>query len=145
MHCAKCRSERFTKAGFNQQGRQIVRCTGCGRRQTERSSSPFGGSRFPNDIIAPAVRWYLRFRLSYVDIVELLAERGISVDPSTMFDWVQRSSNLLPHSMTHLLRRGPRSRSSTRGIPSSGAGSCCARSALPCMALPTSAWSTAST
>jgi transposase-like protein len=32
---------------------------------------------------------YLRFRLSYADLAELLAERGVVVDPSTVYDWVQ--------------------------------------------------------
>ena len=84
-----CRGQRLTKAGSDQQGRQIFRCADCGRRQTDRSTSAFSGYRFSDDVIALAVRWYLRFRLSYVDLVELLAERGIQVDPSTVFDWVQ--------------------------------------------------------
>jgi len=88
MECVRCAGEQFTKAGTDQERRQIFRCTACGRRQTERSSSTFSGYRFPDEIIALAVRWYLRFRLSYVDLVDLLAERGISVDPSTVFDWV---------------------------------------------------------
>jgi transposase, IS6 family len=37
-----------------------------------------------------AVRWYLRYGLSYRDVEELLAERGISVDHVTIFRWVQR-------------------------------------------------------
>jgi len=45
------------------------------------------GYRFPDDVIALAVRWYLRYRLPYADLAELLAERGILVDPSTIFDW----------------------------------------------------------
>ena len=56
---------------------------------TIRSGSAFSGYRFPDEVIALAVRWYLRFRLSYADVVELLAERGISVDPSTVYDWVR--------------------------------------------------------
>jgi transposase-like protein len=36
------------------------------------------------------VRWYVRFRLSYADVVEWLAERGITVDRSTIYRWVQR-------------------------------------------------------
>lgn len=36
--------------------------------------------RFPPDVITVAVRWYLRYGLSYRDVVELLAERGITVD-----------------------------------------------------------------
>ena len=38
---------------------------------------------------ARAVRWYLRYRLSYVEAAEWLAERGIIIDPSTIFGWVQ--------------------------------------------------------
>ena len=37
-----------------------------------------------------AVRWYLRYGLSYRDLEELLAERGIDVDHVTLFRWVQR-------------------------------------------------------
>ena len=42
--------------------------------------SAFAGFRFPPEVIVLAVRWYLRFGLSYRDIEELLAERGIEVD-----------------------------------------------------------------
>jgi transposase, IS6 family len=42
-----------------------------------------------------AVRWYLRFGLSYRDVEELLAERGIEVDHVTVFRWVQRFTSLL--------------------------------------------------
>jgi len=66
------------------------------RRQTDRSTSACRNYRFPfpDDIIALAVRWYLRFRLPYADIVELLAERGVHVDPSSVFDWVQHFTPL---------------------------------------------------
>ena len=37
-----------------------------------------------------AVGWYLRFSLSYRDVEELLAERGLSVDHVTVRRWVQR-------------------------------------------------------
>jgi len=42
--------------------------------------SAFKGFRFPSEIIVLAVRWYLRFGLSYRDVEELLTERGIEVD-----------------------------------------------------------------
>jgi transposase, IS6 family len=42
-----------------------------------------------------AVRWYLRFGLSYRDVEELLAERGIDVDHVTVHRWVQRFTSLL--------------------------------------------------
>ncbi len=42
-----------------------------------------------------AVRWYLRFGLSYRDVEELLAERGVQVDHVSVFRWVQRFTPLL--------------------------------------------------
>jgi transposase-like protein len=41
-------------------------------------------------VIVLAVRWYLRFGLSYRDVEELLAERGVAVDHVTVYRWVQR-------------------------------------------------------
>ena len=46
--------------------------------------------RFPAEVISVAVRWYLRYGLSYRDVEELLAERGITVDHVTVYRWVQR-------------------------------------------------------
>jgi hypothetical protein len=46
------------------------------------------GYRFPREVIAAAVRWYLRYGLSYRDVEELLAERGIEVDHVTIYRWV---------------------------------------------------------
>jgi hypothetical protein len=43
------------------------------------------GFCFPPDVIMLAVRWYLRFGLSYRDVKELLAERGIEVDHVTIY------------------------------------------------------------
>ena len=51
------------------------------RATTARSG--FAGFRFPPEVITLAVRWYLRFGLSYRDVEELLAERGIEVDHVT--------------------------------------------------------------
>jgi hypothetical protein len=48
--------------------------------------SAFAGFRFPPDVIMIAVRWYLRYSLSYRDVEELLAERGIAVEPYGMND-----------------------------------------------------------
>ena len=42
-----------------------------------------------------AVRWYLRFGLSYGDVEELLAERGIQVDHVTIYRWLVRFTPLL--------------------------------------------------
>jgi hypothetical protein len=59
------------------------------------SRSAFKGFRFPPEVIVLAVRWYLRFGLSYRDVEELLAERGIEVDHVTLYRWVHRFTPLL--------------------------------------------------
>jgi transposase-like protein len=46
-------------------------------------------------VIVVAVRWYLRFNLSYRDVEELLVERGVEVDHVTVYRWVQRFTPLL--------------------------------------------------
>ncbi len=50
---------------------------------------------FPPDVVIVAVRWYLRFGLSYRDVEELLAERGVEVDHVTIYRWVLRFTPLL--------------------------------------------------
>src|SRR3712207_3567412 len=52
--------------------------------------SSFAGFRFPPEVIMVAVRWYLRYGLSYRDVEELLAERGVEVDHVPIYRWVQR-------------------------------------------------------
>jgi transposase-like protein len=57
---------------------------------SSRSISSFApsGYRFPREVIAVAVRWYLRYSLSHRDVEELLAERSIEVDHVTIYRWV---------------------------------------------------------
>jgi transposase-like protein len=66
--------------------------------RSHRSTPPrsaFVGFRFPSDVIVLAVRWYLRFGLSYRDVEELLTERGVEVDHVTIHRWVLRFTPLL--------------------------------------------------
>jgi transposase, IS6 family len=49
--------------------------------------SAFAGFCFPPEVIVLSVRWYLRFALSYRDVEELLAERGVEVDHVTVYRW----------------------------------------------------------
>src|SRR4030081_3819972 len=58
-------------------------------------TSSFAGFRFPPEVITVAVRWYLRYGLSYRDIEELLGERGVIVDHVSIYRWVQRFTPLL--------------------------------------------------
>jgi transposase, IS6 family len=64
-------------------------------RRVSAPQSGFAGFRFPPEVIMVAVRWYLRYGLSYRDVEELLAERGVEVDHVTIYRWVQRFTPLL--------------------------------------------------
>jgi len=60
-------------------------------RPTPTARTAFAGFRFPPDVTVLAVRWYLRFGLSYRDVEELLAERGVEVDHVTVYRWCSGS------------------------------------------------------
>lgn len=51
--------------------------------------------RYPADIIAQCVRWYLTYALSLRNLEEMMTERGIEVDHSTFHRWVIRLLPLL--------------------------------------------------
>jgi IS6 family transposase len=59
------------------------------------SQSAFTGFRFPAEVIVLAVRWYLCYGLSYRDVEELQADRGVQIDHVTVYRWVQRFAPLL--------------------------------------------------
>jgi transposase-like protein len=50
----------------------------------------FGGRHFDREIIILCVRWYLRYKLSLRDLVEMMAERGLSLAHTTILRWVRR-------------------------------------------------------
>lgn len=49
----------------------------------------FKGRHFEGEIIIVCVRWYIRFKLSLRDLVEMMAERGLSLAHTTILRWVQ--------------------------------------------------------
>lgn len=53
----------------------------------------FKRMRFPTDIVLVCIRWYVAYPLSYRHIEEIMEERGVSVDHSTINRWAIR---LLP-------------------------------------------------
>jgi transposase-like protein len=55
-----------------------------------RKSSSFKWRHYAPDVILLCVRWYCRYQLSYRDVEEMMRERGLDVDHSTVFRWVQR-------------------------------------------------------
>ena len=64
----------------------------------------FKWRHFQADIIVCAVRWYLRYALRYRDVEELLRERGVWVDHTTVFRWVQRYAPALEKRCRPLLK-----------------------------------------
>lgn len=50
----------------------------------------FAGRHFDWEIIILCVRWYLRYKLSLRDLVEMMAERGLHLAHTTIMRWVQR-------------------------------------------------------
>lgn len=50
----------------------------------------FNGRHFDREVIVLCVRWYLRYKLSLRDLVEMMAERGLSLAHTTFLRWVKR-------------------------------------------------------
>ena len=92
MQCVRCgtvgRLDEMGAHSFRRPALALQR--ECRRRFTARSRSAFSRRWFTDELISLATRWYVRFRLSYADVVEWLAERGVMVDRSTVYRWVQR-------------------------------------------------------
>src|SRR5450631_1505593 len=64
---------------------------------------PFKWRHFQSDIILLCVHWYLRYTLSYRDLEEMMLERGLQVDHTTIYRWVQRyAPDLEKRSRPHL-------------------------------------------
>jgi transposase-like protein len=59
------------------------------RESAVAESDPFKWRHYQDEIILLCVRWYLRYALSYRDLEEMMGERGLSVDHTTIYRWVQ--------------------------------------------------------
>ena len=51
--------------------------------------SPYKGRQFTTAVILWAVRWYLQFPISHRDLERMLSDRGVTVDHTTIFRWIQ--------------------------------------------------------
>ena len=76
---------------------------------TRRRPALFRGRHFEDVIILLCVRWYLRYSLSYRDLEEIMAERGLSVDHVTIWRWVQRYAPILNQRIRRELKNRNRS------------------------------------
>ena len=55
-------------------------------------SNPFKWRHFQSDLILLNVCWYLHYSLSYRDLEEMMLERGVKVDHTTIYRWVRAYS-----------------------------------------------------
>jgi IS6 family transposase len=76
-----------------------------------RESQPtlFRGRHFRSDVIVLCVRWYLRYPLSYRDLEEMMAERGLAIDHSTIARWVLHYAPILNQRIRREMRHPNRS------------------------------------
>src|SRR5512133_951719 len=69
----------------------------------------FRGRHFRDEIIVLCVRWYLRYPLSYRNLEEMMAERGLTIDHSTIARWVLRYAPVLNQRIRSEMRNPNRS------------------------------------
>jgi transposase-like protein len=55
----------------------------------------FKWKHFEKDIILLCVRWYLKYSLSYRNLVEMMSERGIKVSHTTIMRWTHQYSPII--------------------------------------------------
>src|SRR5712664_126363 len=81
-----------------------------GTKGSDMSKQPlFKWRHFESEIILLCIRWYLRYSLSYRDLEEMMLERGLRVDHTTIFRWVQRYAPILNQRMRREVRNPNRS------------------------------------
>jgi len=80
------------------------------REEGERAMSEFKGRHFEGEIVLWVVRFYCRYGVSYRDLEQMMGERGVSVDHSTIYRWVQRYAAEIEKRLRWQWR-GPRSTS----------------------------------
>ncbi|CAM6602660.1 Transposase [Klebsiella pneumoniae] len=96
----------------------------------------FKWRHFQGDVILWAVRWYCRYPISYRDLEEMLAERGISVDHTTIYRWVQCYAPEMEKRLRWFWRRGfdPSWRlDETYGVPGVQGGHGCLNEPRVCL------------
>jgi putative transposase len=107
------RTPRNIAASSTASHRSWGRCHGVGGLVAEEhDENQLSGYRFPREIIHQAIWLYLRFTLSFRDVEDLLAERGIAISYETVRRWVNHFGPIIaaelrkrrpgPHSIWHL-------------------------------------------
>src|SRR5271163_3686332 len=88
MRCPACRSTAIRhRSERTAQGYRRFRCGNCGKQFNERSGSLLNRAQYPSDVIALAVLWRLRYKLSLRDLAEMFLIRGIVFSYEAVRDW----------------------------------------------------------
>ena len=101
MNCPNCKSDTFNKKGQTSLGYHSFQCKRCSLKYNERTGTHYNFLTYPTDIVIQAVRWYIRYRLSYANLSEILSERGFKITDETLRLWVKR----LAPEVTNALRK----------------------------------------
>ena len=100
MPCPHCLSTTSSRRKHRTSlGYRTFYCRDCDRRFNERTGSPFNDLQFPTDIVLLAVRWLLRYKLSFRDVAELLLQRGFEVSYETIRAWEFRFAPLVSENL----------------------------------------------
>ena len=90
MDCPDCQSintqeiKKKTALGYKQ-----YRCCKCHRQYNERTGTKLNFIEYPTEVVMIAVHYYFRFKVSFDDVVELMAMRGFHLSHQTVHNWVQ--------------------------------------------------------
>ena len=90
MKCPNCEEKNTHGQNRTNLGYKKYRCNSCKIKYNERTGTKYNYLECPTDIVMQTVRWYIRYRLSYSNLSEMLAERGIEITSETIRLWVQR-------------------------------------------------------
>ena len=90
MKCISCDSKNILKRKVvTKQRLAQYHCRCCGQYFNERSSTPYNHTQYPTAIITMVVFFYYRYKLSLVDITEIMALRNVYLSHETVRRWVQ--------------------------------------------------------
>src|SRR5579864_6416368 len=96
MRCLGCESAAVTeRPERTAQGYRRFRCRECGRQFNERSTGLLNRTQYPSDVIALAVLWHLRDKLSLRDLAEMFLVCGIVFSHEAVRDWEAKLSPAL--------------------------------------------------
>ena len=88
MNCPKCKSgDVCHRKARTKRNLQQYKCRDCGKYYNEKSMTAYNYTQYPIDVIIMTVFFYYRYKLSLVDVTELMALRGVSVSHETVRQW----------------------------------------------------------